>query len=97
MFKKDNLQFGLLIGFLVPLIGMVAYYFLRFSEFSVADVLNLMAREKNQITALIIPCLVLNIIIFTYYVNTQRYKTCYGIFGVTLVYALGAWLLKVFL
>lgn len=90
MFKKDNLKFGLLLGFLAPVLSMVIYYFIRFREFSVSDVLGLMAREKNQITAITIPCLVLNIALFTFYVNTQRDKTAKGIFAVTLVYAITA-------
>jgi len=94
MFKKDNIKFGLFLGFIAPLISMVIYYFVRFSEFSVADVLELMSREKNQITAIIIPCLVLNIGLFTFYVNTQRDKTAKGIFAVTLVYAIGSLLVK---
>ncbi len=94
MFKKDNLKFGLLLGFLAPLISMVIYYFIRFSMFSVSDVLDLMVREKNQITAVTIPCLVLNIALFTFYVNTQRDKTAKGIFAITLVYAIGALLVK---
>ena len=94
MFKKDNLKFGLLLGFLAPLISMVIYYFVRFSQFSVSDVLGLMAREKNQITAITIPCLLLNIILFTFYVNTHRDQTAKGIFAVTLVYAIGALLAK---
>ncbi|MFM9909336.1 MAG: hypothetical protein ACKVOW_08305 [Chitinophagaceae bacterium] len=94
MFKKDNLQFGMLLGFLAPLVSIVVYYFIRFSEFSVSEVLSLMAREKNQITAITIPCLMLNIGLFTYYVNTQRDKTSKGIFAVTLIYAIGALLAK---
>jgi hypothetical protein len=94
MFKKDNLKFGLLLGFLAPLISMVIYYFIRFSMFSVSDVLDLMVREKNQITAVTIPCLVLNIALFTFFVNTQRDKTAKGIFAITLVYAIGALLVK---
>ena len=94
MFKKDNLKFGLLLGFLAPLISMVIYYFVRFSEFSVSDVLGLMAREKNQITAITVPCLLLNIVLFTIYVNTQRDQTAKGIFATTLVYAIVALLLK---
>jgi hypothetical protein len=62
--------------------------------FSVSDVLDLMVREKNQITAITIPCLVLNIALFTFYVNTQRDKTAKGIFAITLVYAIGALLVK---
>lgn len=94
MLKKDNLQFGFVVGFLAPLISIVIYYFVRFSEFSVSDVLGLMAREKNQITAITIPCLLLNIVLFTFYVNTQRDKTAKGIFAVTLIYAIGALLVK---
>lgn len=94
MLKKDTLPFGLLLGFLAPLISMVVYYFIRFSEFSIVDVLDLMAREKNQITAITIPCLLLNIVLFTFYVNTQRDKTAKGIFAITLVFAIGALLAK---
>ena len=94
MFKKDNLKFGLLLGFLAPLISMVIYYFVRFSQFTLTDVLDLMAREKNQITAITIPCLLLNIALFTIYVNTHRDQTAKGIFAITLVYAIVALLLK---
>ncbi len=94
MFKKDNIKFGLLLGFLAPVVSMVIYYFIRFSAFSVSDVFGLMAREKNQITAITIPCLVLNIALFTFYVNTQRDKTAKGIFAVTILYAIAALGLK---
>lgn len=94
MLKKDNLRFGLLLGFIAPLISVVIYYFIRFREFSVADVLHLMADNKNQITAITVPCLLLNIGLFTFYVNTQRDQTAKGIFAITLFYAIGALLIK---
>lgn len=94
MLKKDNLRFGLLLGFIAPLISVVIYYFIRFSEFSVPDVLRLMAENKNQITAITVPCLLLNIGMFTFYVNTQRDQTAKGIFAITLFYAIGALLIK---
>ncbi len=94
MLKKDNLRFGLLLGFIAPLISVVIYYFIRFREFSVPDVLRLMAENKNQITAITVPCLLLNIGMFTFYVNTQRDQTAKGIFAVTLFYAIGALLIK---
>lgn len=94
MLKKDNLKFGLLLGFIAPLISVVIYYFIRFREFSVPDVLRLMAENKNQITAITVPCLLLNIGMFTFYVNTQRDQTAKGIFAVTLFYAIGALLIK---
>lgn len=98
MFKKDNLRFGLILGFAVPLISLIVYYFVKFYPlYSVMDVLRFMGREKNQITAITIPCLILNIALFTFYVNTNRDKTAKGLFAVTLVYAVAALLLKFFL
>lgn len=94
MFKKDTIRFGMLLGFLAPLISVVIYYFIRFSQFAVIDVIHFMGENKNQITAITIPCLLLNIGLFTYYVNTQRDKTAKGLFALTLFYAIGALLLK---
>ncbi|HEU4608580.1 MAG TPA: hypothetical protein VFS31_10770 [Chitinophagaceae bacterium] len=94
MFKKDNLRFGILLGFIAPLLSVVIYYFVKFSQFSVSDVLHFVAANKNQITAISVPCLLLNIGLFTFYVNTQRDKTAKGIFSITLVYAILALLLK---
>lgn len=95
MFKKDNLRFGLLLGFTTPLLSVIVYYFIRFyPTFSVSDVWAFMGREKQQITAISIPCLVLNIALFTFYVNTNRDQTAKGIFATTLIYAIGTLLLK---
>jgi hypothetical protein len=94
MFKKDNLRFGLLLGFIAPLLSLIAYYFIKFSLFSVADFFRFLAANKSQITAISVPCLVLNIALFTFYINTHRDKTAKGIFAITLVYAITALLLK---
>jgi hypothetical protein len=95
MFKKDNLRFGMLLGFVAPLLSLVVYYFVKFyPTFSVSDFLGFVAREKNQITVISVPCLVLNIALFTFYINTHRDKTAKGIFTITLIYAISALLLK---
>jgi hypothetical protein len=95
MHKKDNLRFGLLLGFIGPLISLVIYYFVKFYPlFSVKDFLNFISSNKNQITAISVPCLVLNIALFTYYINSRLDKTAKGIFAITLVYAITALLLK---
>jgi hypothetical protein len=95
MFKKDNLRFGILLGFLAPLISLVVYYFVKFYPlFSVNDFFTFVSQNKNQITAISVPCLVLNIALFTFYINTRRDKTAKGIFAISLVYAIAALLLK---
>jgi hypothetical protein len=95
MFKKDNIRFGILLGFIAPILSMVIYYFVRFyPTFSVKDCFHFIAQNKNQITAISVPCLLLNIGLFTYYINTRRDKTAKGVFAITLIYAIVALLLK---
>lgn len=95
MFKKDNLRFGMLIGFIAPLLSLVIYYFVKFYPlYSVRDFFSFVAQNKNQVTAISVPCLILNIALFTFYINTHRDKTAKGVFAITLIYAIGALLLK---
>src|SRR5688572_26293539 len=95
MLKKDNLKFGLLIGFIAPFVSLVAYYLIKFSRlFTVRDFFDFITQNKSQITAISVPCLVLNIALFTYYINTHRDQTAKGVFAITLFYAIGALLLK---
>lgn len=95
MFKKDNLRFGMLIGFIAPLLSLVIYYFVKFYPlYSVSDFFSFVAQNKNQVTAISVPCLILNIALFTFYINTHRDKTAKGVFAITLIFAIGALLLK---
>jgi hypothetical protein len=89
MFKKDNLRFGFLLGFIGPILSLVVYYFIKFYPlYTVGDAYRYVSTNKTQITAICVPCLILNIALFTFYINTKRYKTSYGIFGITLLYAI---------
>ncbi len=95
MFRKDTIKFGLLLGFVAPILSLVIYYFVKFFPLiSVKDFFGFIGANTNQITAISVPCLVLNIALFTFYTNSQRDQTAKGIFAVTLVYAIAALVLK---
>jgi hypothetical protein len=95
MVKTDKLQFGLLLGFIAPLLSLAIYYLIKFFPlFSLKDFFSFIGSNKGQITAISVPCLVLNIVLFTYYINSHRDRTAKGIFTVTLIYAIMALLLK---
>lgn len=95
MLKRDDIRLGLVLGFIAPIISLTVYYFVRFFPlFSVKDFFNFVSENKNQITAISVPCLVLNIALFTIYINSHRDNTAKGIFAITLVYAITALLLK---
>lgn len=95
MLKRDSLKLGLTLGFLAPLVSLVVYYLLKFFPlFTVSDFFEFVRTNKSQITAISVPCLILNIALFTIYINSHRDQTAKGIFAITLVYAITALLLK---
>lgn len=95
IFKKDNLAFGLLLGFITPLLSLVIYYFVKFYPvFSMGDMFDALRTNKRLVTAISIPCLFLNVILFTIYINSRRDSTAKGIFASTLVYAIASLLFK---
>jgi hypothetical protein len=94
IFKKDNLRFGLLLGLVAPVISLVIYYFVKFSAVSFGEFMSFLHVHRDQITAVSVPCLVLNIALFTYYINSHKDQTAKGIFAATLIYAIVALLFK---
>lgn len=95
IFKKDNLRLGLVLGLVAPIISLVIYYFVRFyPTFSMRDFFFYLRTNKPQITAVSVPCLVANIALFTYYINSHKDATAKGIFVATILYAIAALLFK---
>jgi hypothetical protein len=95
IFKKDNLRLGLVLGLVAPIISLVIYYLVKFyPTFSIKDFFDFLRTNKSQITAVSVPCLVLNIALFTYYINSHKDSTAKGIFAATLIYAIIALLFK---
>ena len=93
--KRDNLKFGLLLGFIAPILSLVVYYFVKFyPHFSVKQFLYFLRNNPGQISAIAVPCLVLNIALFTYYINSHLDNTAKGIFTTTLIYAIITLIIK---
>ena len=95
IFKRDNLVFGLILGFIAPLLSLIIYYYVKFYPlYSMGEMFDAFHQNKRLVTAISIPCLFLNIVIFTLYINSRKDRTAKGVFAVTLVYAIGALLFK---
>ncbi len=95
IFKKDNLRLGLVLGLVAPIISLLVYYFVKFYPlYSIKEFFGFMQQNKSQITAISVPCLVLNIALFTIYINSHRDQTAKGVFAATLIYAIVALLFK---
>ena len=92
--QRNSLKLGLLLGLLVPLLGVVIYYYWKISPNSWSVFLQYLAVEKRLLSSLTVICLLLNVALFTGYVNTRRDETAKGIFAITLVYAIASLLVK---
>ena len=93
--KKDNLQMGLALGLILPVIIFLLIYLVRFNDRPLDDFFREFVNSKGLITFFGVWCLVSNIALFTYYVNTNKDRTAKGIFAVTLLYGIGILLAKV--
>ena len=95
IFKKDNLQLGIALGILGPVLGIVVIYLARFSSAGFGIFLEEFLHNNRLITSIGSLALLANVILFTIYINTQRDRTAKGIFLVTLVYGIAILILKV--
>lgn len=94
--KKDNLIFGMLIGFIVPILVFTIYYFWVFYRQN-AGFMEFLWYLKHYYTVLTFVstiALFVNVAIFTLYINSQLDKTAKGIFAATLICAIVVLLTK---
>lgn len=94
IFKKDNFVFGLILGFIAPMIGFLIYKFFKFKMLSLDEMIQWLRMNPNLITVSITVSLMANAILFTIYINGHRDKTAKGIFVLTMIYAILAMTLK---
>lgn len=97
MFRRDNISFGIILGALGPILGMIVYYFAAFYSHNVSFVefIGYMRQYKTLLTAVSSISLVANAVLFTFYVNMRKDQTIKGIFLATLIYGIGVLLIKV--
>ena len=86
---------GLILGLVLPIIVFLIIYLVRFNEASLSDFISTFMSQKGLITFFGVWCLVSNIALFTYYVNTNKDRTAKGVFAITLLYGIGILLAKV--
>lgn len=92
--KKDNLVFGIILGLLLPFVGMLGFYFYRFHRLTIMEFIQYLGIEQRLITNMVSFSLMANAIIFTLYINAHIDKTAKGIFISTCLYAIFVLVLK---
>ncbi|MEO8769992.1 MAG: hypothetical protein ABI402_07900 [Ferruginibacter sp.] len=99
IFKKDNFIFGMIIGLVAPLLGLLLFKVTRFKGFSFKDTFDQMFYNEPSYRTLTVGLslsLLLSALIFTLYINSGRDKTAKGIFTTTMIYGLIILIIKTF-
>jgi len=96
--KRNSVLFGIILGLIAPVLGMLGYYFMKFyPTFSIADFIHVVLSEKTILSALSTFALFANVALLTIYLNTRRDETAKGIFIISCVYAIAAIVTKLFI
>ena len=95
---KDNFLFGLILGLVAPMIGLLLFKTYKFKVFTFRETFQFMILEPGYktLTVGLSLSLLLSALLFTLYVNSGRDKTAKGIFATTMVYGLFILIVKTF-
>lgn len=98
IFKKDQLSFGLILGAVAPLIGLLIFKQYKFGVFSFNEFFKFLVIEPGfeTLSAALSLSLLANALLFTLYINAHKDRTAKGIFIFTLLYGLIILLIKTF-
>ncbi|MEO7523962.1 MAG: hypothetical protein ABIT58_07690 [Ferruginibacter sp.] len=88
--KKDNFIFGMIIGLIAPMLGLLLFKMYKFGVFSFRETFQFMVYEPGfkTLSVGLSLSLLLSALMFTLYINSGRDKTAKGIFVTTMIYGL---------
>lgn len=87
---RNNAAFGFLLGVIVPLLGILLLFVIKYmpQNVSLTDFIFLLKTNKPNISKVISLGLIACIPLITYYKNRKLYLTLRGIFIAIILYAL---------
>ena len=86
---KDNLLLGFILGLIIPLLGILFLFVLKYmpQHVSLADFIFMLKSDKPNISKVISLGLIASIPLITYYKNRRLYQTLKGVFAAIIIYA----------
>ena len=98
IFKKDSIVLGLILGLIAPMLGFLIFKVYKYNPLSIKEMLYYVINEPgfSTLSVGLSLSLLLNALLFTIYINTNRDYTAKGIFITTLIYGLMILSIKTF-
>ena len=91
--KFDHQFIGLILGLLAPTLGIIIFFYSKFSESNLSEFLTISIQEK-MLSPLLSLCAVINLAVFYLFIQFDKLQTAKGIILATFIYGLAIVLLK---
>lgn len=89
----NRLSYGLLIGFLLPILSFIMYYVFRFGHTTFSNYLNILIESKKIVNVLSLSVLP-NLAPFMLLINSSRYSSGRGVLTATVLLGIVIFILK---
>ena len=86
--------FGLLLGIIFPILGLLVVYFVKFSNASLGSFFQVLINDHKAAALMLAFSLFANLIPFIYYTNKRLDQTAKGVLIATMLYAVVIVILK---
>jgi hypothetical protein len=98
IFKRDDIKLGLILGFIAPIGGLLLFKWYKFGIFSFKEFFQFIYLEPGfrTLSAGLSLSLLVNALVFTLYINSNKDKTAKGVFISTVLYGVVILLIKTF-
>jgi len=90
----DNFVYGAILGLLAPVCSFIWYRVKMTGPLSLKETFQWLRLNPTELTALMTSTLLINVALFTIFINGRRDKTSIGIFLITVIYAATVMTLK---
>jgi len=92
--NKNVPVYGLLLGLLFPILGLIVTYLIKFSGASFGDFIQVLVHDHKAAALMLAFSLFANLVPFIYFTNKRLDQTAKGVLIATMLYALLIILLK---
>jgi hypothetical protein len=90
---KDSLLFGLILGLLIPVLGVLVFYYSKFAAVDLMQFIQVATKHK-VLSPMLSLCAILNLGTFYLFLNKNLYLTARGIILATILYGVTIVVLK---
>ncbi|NEW81862.1 MAG: hypothetical protein GZ094_05820 [Mariniphaga sp.] len=89
----NKIIYGLLVGFISPVVFFLIYYIFRFEQYSFSEYIRILVESKKLVNVLSLTVLP-NLGPFMLFINSNRYSSGRGVLAATIILGIVIFILK---